>query len=874
MPPRPSAPYSEQHPYGPGAAAGEFNPDLRIAVAADQRAGCETAMAACDGMVAVFPSADRATCTVVLQPAPAALQDINSALGQPALGTSQAGNLAFVYRNLDLQSVQASMQRLLPIPYAPNELMKSNAALPVQAGTALGNVAGAAPWIGFEIVFLPGGLFPVDDRLGHGLSFVGDWIDPQKQARRLDPATFFAAIAAGGPLARVALAPEHVNHPILVIMTRRVLVEIRDEYDRPYAGAVTVQGTVPATTSSWGTYVLAGPGAAAASYTVGVAQCVLAPLPSGDPVTLWPSPASATLAAPAHWALQAIYLNKDPTDPEVKGGGAATPRSWFVPNSTLGLDPTSPDLLPTYTGGNRVTFYRDGYPDGKTPHTGFFPQLAAEMARLLTDPNDRFLLCARDFDFNYAKATAADPDFALPLVPGTTDTLVDLWKQANAAGKLGRVCILIDGRLATDAGHVDINARENTSIAKVLRNDLGALGQVIRDSTLSGNDPAGGPRYTDHLNGAYHQKMAVIVGKAGAVAFCGGMDVEEARVDTARHPPNNGNWHDVQAKVEGNAVQDLHDTFAARWNNHAWVTSGGKSYSDTDGGDGPVDADGKIVAYPALPPTTIHSLPGKAYVQVARTYAPFAQLPFAKTGSLTIRDALVRSIQRAQKYVYIEDQYMVPYAGPDPDTSAVSDDLGILDALLDALDRVDYLLFLMAEQVDQPQSHARRRRFLHALIKKAPAKVFAFTLRRPENASPIFVHSKVWIVDDVIAKIGSSNVCRRSYTNDGEADLFIVDGTVENGARAFARQLRTELWAEHLNLGGARVMLEDHRRALQLWLKPPKGARVWPYMSMPGGPVLASYLGDLKTGDKDPADTTSVILQRPGWEDVDPDGRK
>src|SRR5262249_33492494 len=100
----------------------------------------------------------------------------------------------------------------------------------------------------------------------------------------------------------------------------------------------------------------------------------------------------------------------------------------------------------------------------------------------------------------------------------------------------------------------------------------------------------------------------------------------------------------------------------------------------------------------------------------------------------------------------------------------------------------------------------------------------------PAYPNEIYVHSKVWIIDDICAKIGTTNVDRRSFSHDSEMDLVMVDGAVEEGARALALRLRLALWGEHLNLPRAkRECLKDYKLALSFWLSPPAGARICPY---------------------------------------------
>jgi phosphatidylserine/phosphatidylglycerophosphate/cardiolipin synthase-like enzyme len=71
------------------------------------------------------------------------------------------------------------------------------------------------------------------------------------------------------------------------------------------------------------------------------------------------------------------------------------------------------------------------------------------------------------------------------------------------------------------------------------------------------------------------------------------------------------------------------------------------------------------------------------------------------------------------------------------------------------------------------------------------------------------VHSKVCIIDDVWAAVGSDNFNRRSWTHDSELTAAIVDeqrddrapldpAGLGDGARTHARNLRLELIREHL----------------------------------------------------------------------------
>ena len=77
--------------------------------------------------------------------------------------------------------------------------------------------------------------------------------------------------------------------------------------------------------------------------------------------------------------------------------------------------------------------------------------------------------------------------------------------------------------------------------------------------------------------------------------------------------------------------------------------------------------------------------------------------------------------------------------------------------------------------------------------------------------TPVYVHAKVCVVDDIWVSVGSDNFNRRSWTHDSELSSVVLDTTRDprepqdptgtgEGARVFARDLRLELAREHLDL--------------------------------------------------------------------------
>ena len=145
--------------------------------------------------------------------------------------------------------------------------------------------------------------------------------------------------------------------------------------------------------------------------------------------------------------------------------------------------------------------------------------------------------------------------------------------------------------------------------------------------------------------GIYHQKLSIVKVGASHIGYCGGIDCNPDRLDDSDHLLK-APFHDVHARVEGNAVRDLAITFDDRW--------------QRDGG-------GVAPAF-AVPAADATLTPGSDIAQIARTYfAPATDaagvargFPFAPSGDRTIASTMLAAIAQARELIYIEDQYLTP----------------------------------------------------------------------------------------------------------------------------------------------------------------------------------------------------------------------
>jgi phosphatidylserine/phosphatidylglycerophosphate/cardiolipin synthase-like enzyme len=170
----------------------------------------------------------------------------------------------------------------------------------------------------------------------------------------------------------------------------------------------------------------------------------------------------------------------------------------------------------------------------------------------------------------------------------------------------------------------------------------------------------------------------------------------------------------------------------------------------------------------------------------------------------------------------------------------------IVKALKAALDRnADLELVIVINQNPDVTAYRRwqnDRLETSGLMKHPRVGVFSLWTTEPRSgrlviASQVFVHSKVLIVDDNWAMVGSANldgVSLDSYGDDFAGPVarrlfrkvrnFDVDAIVRDGidgipANGFVASLRSRLWAEHLGMHPGATIQRPTTGWLPLWRK-------------------------------------------------------
>ncbi|MGI8879159.1 MAG: phospholipase D family protein [Jatrophihabitans sp.] len=313
--------------------------------------------------------------------------------------------------------------------------------------------------------------------------------------------------------------------------------------------------------------------------------------------------------------------------------------------------------------------------------------------------------------------------------------------------------------------------------------------------------------------GSHHQKFVVLrhPGRPELdVAFVGGIDLCHSRLDGPDHrgdrqrqpmakvygsrPP----WHDIQLAVRGPAVADVETVFRERWEDPAPLTRN------------PFDRFGDLLRHEddspgALPERLPDPQPrGTKAVQLLRTYPDRRRgYPFAPQGERSVAHAYDKVVARAHSLIYIEDQYLW-----------ATDVVRCFAAALRA-DPALHLIAVIPHHPDQdgrfslPPNLVGRVQALNMLRDAGDERVAVYGIEN-HAGTPVYVHAKVCVVDDVWASVGSDNINRRSWTHDSELSCAVIDDARDarapqvvdrfgDGARAFARNLRLRLAREHLD---------------------------------------------------------------------------
>ncbi|WP_248928050.1 phospholipase D family protein [Paenibacillus hamazuiensis] len=356
-------------------------------------------------------------------------------------------------------------------------------------------------------------------------------------------------------------------------------------------------------------------------------------------------------------------------------------------------------------------------------------------------------------------------------------------------------------------------------------------GAALEDGRLVPADlPVRGPN-------AHHQKLVVVSGDRGLVAFLGGMDLHISRVDVGGVSP----LHDVHIRLNGPSAAAALAVFRDRWLDHPATPALDKAKFQMTADD--VRQDFSRVAGLRSEVMDTCTVPGgkvktrRMLVSIGRTFPDLTKFKPGDSYKFKYPDQsawqLVKNgIANAREYIYVEDQYLVSRRAKEALVAKLKEP-GFKFLLILMSNSYHFEHSNIIQDNEFPYLIGVRNEFRTDFAKVDPGRkkwrMFSLKETKDPGRRPWcgdFVHSKLWIFDDEYVAVGSANCDDRGYTYDTEIMAGITEEPLERAAGGrFARDLRIALWRKHLGLPHAQFV--DIAAGLRHWLNLPPSAMVY-----------------------------------------------
>lgn len=280
------------------------------------------------------------------------------------------------------------------------------------------------------------------------------------------------------------------------------------------------------------------------------------------------------------------------------------------------------------------------------------------------------------------------------------------------------------GRRLRDA--LTAKAREGVEV-RILYDDVGCTG--VKKAFFEGMRADGieaysflhvkFPRFTSKVNYRNHRKIGVIDGRIG---FIGGMNVADRYVlGIERGNGKRERWRDTHFRIEGSGVAGLQASFLSDWSATTKQAVGGPAY------------------FPA---------PERLTDNVMQI------VPSGPLGKWrTLLQAVEYAVSRAAQRVWIETPYYLP---------SETLNAALQEAALAGID----VRLMLPERSDSRVVDLASHSYLDDMV-QAGVKIAFYT--------PGFLHSKLLLIDDDLAVVGSANMDFRSFEHNFEVNAFFYD---------------------------------------------------------------------------------------------------
>ena len=475
------------------------------------------------------------------------------------------------------------------------------------------------------------------------------------------------------------------------------------------------------------------------------------------------------------------------------------------------------DRVPPVETGCRVTPLIDG--------AEYFPELYRQIEDL--EGNDCALYIANwlfDFDFTPLSNKPSIGDLIVEKAEEGVDVKVLLWCSDYLLNLTSNQSVVAD--LAAWSEEAQGYLRYDVQWTNLLSAERLRAQSTALDRNVLLN-------YLNHDKGSVHIKGVFIKNHQYAVGFTGGIDLTGGRYSERIHDATRNSWHDIMVKVEGSVVIQFFQMFKIMWNSifldssnpefiynpceygaDVWqellgnsnrkvyakstaVVPGGTASDLEYGFAACIDDDPDF--YPSVLDENDNSS-ADCIVQSLITFPASDVILNTEKGLYQTRNAFAQAISQATEYIYIEDQMV-----------RSRELFGLLKNAL--LNNASLKLIMLNGKIDPADpsglSHFSLRSLNNYLYDDS-INDRILLCSRPYQV----IHSKVWIIDDKWAYIGSANMTNRSLYTDVEHGISFSSVDQQRIA-----DFRCDLWAEHFHINDIGQFLElyDLNNALPIW---------------------------------------------------------
>lgn len=277
------------------------------------------------------------------------------------------------------------------------------------------------------------------------------------------------------------------------------------------------------------------------------------------------------------------------------------------------------------------------------------------------------------------------------------------------------------------------------------------------------------------IGATHHQKILVI---DDSLALCGGIDMTSDRWDTREHRDPDPRrrlpggkpympWHDTAGMIEGDAAAAIGALARERW---------------------------RRATRRILPAPTRHDGVWPDWVEPqfrARAIAISRTVPKGEgiDEAREIEQLYVDMIGAARRFIYADNQYFASRRIAEAIAQRLTERDGPEIVIVNPISADGWL--------QETAMGSARAALFFALAELDKHDRFEIYTPVTTAQNPIYVHSKLMIVDDAILRVGSSNMNNRSMGLDSECDIAL-EGEAIDQPDPEIRLLRETLMAEHL----------------------------------------------------------------------------